>query len=619
VTRGIRLMLALTGLMLGIAAAGALPAVAATAPTPQPPNPGQTLEQAISDFAQSTTIGFSGVAMLTGNLDAQSFFPPGKLADYWGFQELRDNDPSGMGHNTSFLTRVACDMLYNLDASQVAKLTALAKSQVAQINEYGYERYPLMQAFRRLVDGDLPAGTSGLDEAAVARASADLYELDGQICYDRAVLYAEIFRSFTPSQKAFMDAMVGKGWSAWPEKTMEDVREKTQGLSRDESVVVMTYAGDMYSWYAGDVDKDVYFCPERHGTYYGGFYIKDAPAIGHEGYSINEQLTATAGACLSDASKGFVTAAQAALVNGLLDVQRDNLYKGTDNIVKARTDISTALRSLISSTAPSAAALAAVKQTVLARSAAYGRLDGEDNYHYVVAFAQLNASLSAAQKAKLMDLRKSIMNGAYADGTPFDFTVCTTPFLFSAAVSDAEIALYLAKSGALFAASTATAPEAAFTFAPASPPAGLAVSFSDASSGAPTVWAWSFGDGGTSTNQNPSHTYAASGTYTVTLTVTGSGGSDTATQKVAVTAACSISGVSLTRSPFGLRVTGTGFKPGCRVYIGGRVAPTTVYKSPTTLLVRGASLAARLPKGKAVQIVVRNADGSRSAPYAYTR
>ena len=42
----------------------------------------------------------------------------------------------------------------------------------------------------------------------------------------------------------------------------------------------MTYAGDLFSWYAGSLEADVYFCPERQGTYYGGFYIKDAPAIG---------------------------------------------------------------------------------------------------------------------------------------------------------------------------------------------------------------------------------------------------------------------------------------------------------------------------------------------------
>ena len=512
-----------------------LPALAAA---PRPPSPGQTLEQAISDFAQSTTIGFSGVAMLTGNLEAQSFFPPGKLADYWGFQYLRDNDPSDMGHNTSFLTRVACDTLYVLDASQVDKLKALARSQVSQINEYGYERYPLMKAFRRLVDGDLPRGSTGLDLAAVKAASRSLYVLDGQISYDRGVIYAEIFRSLSAGQKASLDAMVGKGWSAWPDMSMDDVKEKMAGLSHDESVAVMTYAGDMYSWYAGNITSDVYFCPERHGTYYGGFYIKDAPAIGHEGYSIDEQLTATAGSAVCDSTKGYVTAPQAALVSALVDAQRDNLYKGAFSIVQARTDVSAALRSLIGDTAPSAAQLAAVKATVLAKSAEYGALDGEDNYFYATAFAKLRGSLSVNQLAKLTALRKSILSGKYADGTAFEFTTCKTPFLFSAVISDpSALAPYVSNTDSFFAAA---------------------------------------------------HT-------------------------------CTITRITATSSPFGLRIRGVHFRRGCHVWVNGRRVPRTLYRGSSLVLARGAKLVSRLPKGVAVHIVVRCLGKARSAAYLFTR
>jgi len=383
---------------------------------------------------------------------------------------------------------------------------------------------------------------------------------------------------------------------------------------------VMTYAGDMYSWYAGSLDADVYFCPERHGTYYGGFYIKDAPAIGHEGYSINEQLTATAGACLADSGKGYVTADQAALISGLVDAQRSNLYAGADNIVKARTDISTALRSLISSSAPTAALLAQVKATVLARSGAYGELDGENNYHYATAFAKLESSLSAAQKTKLMDLRKSIMSGTYADGTAFDFTVCATPFLFSAAISDpAVLAPYTANTDYLFGAgSPAASPEAAFSYLPAAPLAGLAVQFTDASTGGPTTWSWTFGDGGASATQNPSHSYAAAGTYTVSLTARNAGGSAATTRVVTVAPLCTITAVTLTQSPFGLTIGGTGFRAGCKVLINGYAAPT-LFKSATLLVTQGSVLKAMLPKGVAVQIVVRNPDGATSAPFVFTR
>jgi len=80
--------------------------------------------------------------MMTGNLDAQSFFPPGKVADYTGFQYLRDNDPDSMGHNTSFLTRIANNVIYLLDDSQFNQLKTLATAQIDQIDLYGYKRFP---------------------------------------------------------------------------------------------------------------------------------------------------------------------------------------------------------------------------------------------------------------------------------------------------------------------------------------------------------------------------------------------------------------------------------------------------------------------------------------------
>ena len=75
----------------------------------RPANPGYTIEQAISDRAQQNTIAFDALGFLTGTLGADSFFPPGKVADFWGFQYLRDNDPSQMGHNTDFLTRASIE------------------------------------------------------------------------------------------------------------------------------------------------------------------------------------------------------------------------------------------------------------------------------------------------------------------------------------------------------------------------------------------------------------------------------------------------------------------------------------------------------------------------------
>ena len=409
------------------------------------------IDQALSDGAQGTTIAFSGFGMMTGNLGAQSFFPPGKVADYWGFQFLRDNDTDDMGHNTSFLTRISSNLLYILNDAQITTLKALAKSQVANINLYAWKRYPLMKAFRRLIDGSAPTNASGLNLTAIKAASKDLYVLDGQISYERAAVYADIFRTFTAAQKTYLAAMVGKGYNSWPDKVEDDVRSKTQGLTNDEVVAMMTYAGDLYSWYAGSLVSDVYFCPERHGTYFGSFYIKDAPAVGHPGYGIDETMTATVGKALIDSKEGYISAAGATLMNALTATQKQNLYgNASSNIVLARTRISEALRGLISSTAPSAATLAQIKATVDSYSGIYGELDGENNYNYATTFARVfnnvgGSYLTAAQKTSLTALRAKYMTVTYADGQTIDFSGSSKNYLFAAEIPDtsADLASYI--------------------------------------------------------------------------------------------------------------------------------------------------------------------------------
>ena len=417
------------------------------------------MAQTLSDQAQNTTIAFSAMAMMTGNIGSQSFFPPGKIADYTGFQYLRDNDPDNMGHNTSFLTRIAENVLYILNDSQMAQLTALATAQNADFSSYGAKRFPLMKAFRRLMLGDLPSGTTGLSLTAIKAASKALYHIDGQVSYDRAVLYAAVINSLTADQKAYLANMKGKGWTSWPDtsvdpiKTAVDTKKRALGPGVD-MVAIYSYASDLFSWYAGSIEADVYFCPERHGTYFGSFFMKDAPAIGHEGYSIDEQLTATAGRALSDSTYGYVDASQAALMSSLVDTQRNNLYANTatlasgvkNNIVDIRTRIATLLRTLLTT----ADTDGSVKAQVLALSETYGELDGENNYNYATVMGNVYKTLTTAQKDKLMALRASIMAGKYADGTSFDFTSTATPYLYSAVISDATATGYIGNTDGLF-------------------------------------------------------------------------------------------------------------------------------------------------------------------------
>ncbi len=379
-----------------------------------------TIEKTLSDGAQRNTIAFDALAFLTGSLGADSFFPPGKVADFWGFQYLRDNDPTEMGHNTDFLTSAAFNMLHTLTPTQRADLIALAESQVDDINQYATNRFVLMQAFRRLLAGDLPAGSMGLDEAEVKAYSAELYRLDGEISYERAQVMGSMIMAFTADQRAYLDAMVGQGMLNWPDV---DEPAELQGLDHDVKVAVMTYAGDMFSWYAGSVEADVYFCPERQGTYFGSFYMKDAPAMGNPGYTIPGNLTAEMG----EAFLQTLTPEQELIITNLVDEQKPALY----DIVDRREDVAILLRQFMSGQTPDQAAVLSLMET-------YGELDGEIIYRYATAFAQVNQLLTTEQQTQLMTLRTDLLDdlsfptGAYLYSDPIDIPVIpNTDFLFT--------------------------------------------------------------------------------------------------------------------------------------------------------------------------------------------
>jgi hypothetical protein len=381
--------------------------------------PGYNIEQAISDKAQGMTIAYDALAFLTGDLGSDSFFPPGKVADFWGFQYLRDNDPSEMGHAGDFLTSAAMNTLNVLNSSQRAQLVTLARSQVSSISEYGYMRFTLIDAFRRLVNGELPGGTTGLSEAAIKAYSAKLYLLDGEISFARAERMGSLINALDKTQLAALDSMVGKGMLEWP-AVVEPA--DIQGLEREVKVAVMTYAADMYAWYAGSVEADVYFCPERHGTYFGSFYLKDIPAMGNPQYAIPTDLTGDMG----EAMLQVLNTTQAGLITGLVDVQKPYLT----GIVDARTQISTELRKFL-------AGGTADKATVMSLMQQYGELDGSIIYNLALNFTKVNQTLTSEQKTKLMAFREEMLadlmypKGAYLYSQPIPMpAIPNTDFLF---------------------------------------------------------------------------------------------------------------------------------------------------------------------------------------------
>ena len=385
--------------------------------------PAYTISQAVSDRAQLDTIAFDALGFLTGNVGADSFFPPGKVADFFGFQYLRDNDPSHMGHATDFLTSAAFNMLTDLTSAQRQQLITLATSQVANINAFATDRFVLLAAFNRLRDGELPAGTTGLSETAVKSYSATLYALDDQLSFARARVYGAILEKLTSTQRTYLDAMVGTGMTSWPTATQPP---ELHGLTPDVHVAVMTYASDMFSWYAGSAAADTYFCPERHGAYFGSFFLKDAPAVGNVDYSISTTLTGDMGSALL--SK--LTSTQAMRITNLVNTQRPYLTR----IVATRQAIVAQLLKFKSGGSASSATVADLERT-------YGELDGAISYQYATAFAAVAQTLTATQRTQLMAMRTELdgstlatVSGAYLYSTPIAMpAIPNTDFLFGSA------------------------------------------------------------------------------------------------------------------------------------------------------------------------------------------
>jgi len=364
-----------------------------------------SIEQAVSDRAQLHTIAFDGLAFVTGNFGLDTFLPPGKVSDYFGFQYMRDIDAKEGGHNTSFLTRIAQNMLAVLNNDQKARLLALAKEQQDGIRQFAEKRLPLIKAFRRNLEGDLPAGTKGLNKNAVVKYSANLYELDGLLAFQRAQVMGGIIRSLNDQQRAALAKLKFGDSRTWPD--LPEQLDK-QSMSHEVNVAMMTYASEMFAWCAGSLEADTYFCPERHGMYFGGFGMKTAPAMGKQNYSISTSLTGDSGeaflAALNDAQRKYIT--------DLVDLQRQDLAE----IVKTRRAIATELRRFQKGES-------ADKNKVLTLSKRYGELDGEMSYLYATAFANVGKTLTAQQKEKLARLRTtnpSDPKGPFLYSTPIN-------------------------------------------------------------------------------------------------------------------------------------------------------------------------------------------------------
>lgn len=343
--------------------------------------------QATSDRAQLNTIAFNGLAFVTGDFNCDTFLPPGKISDFFGFQYMRDIDGAALGHNTDFLARIANNTLRILNDGQKAQLVALGQSQSPAIRELAQKRFPLVQAFCRNLAGDFPAGSRNLNREAVMKYTAGIFEMSGELAFQRAEVYGKIVNSLTDAQKAEFAKLKFGDSRTWPD-VPEAFDKRT--VSHPVHVAMMTYASEFFSWYAGSIESDTYFCPEGHGTYFGSFYMKDAPAVHQKNYSISTALTGDSGEAFLNA----LNPSQREQITSLVELQRQDL---TD-IVSTRRAVAAELRKFLTGESAS-------RDTVLKLCRHYGELDGEISFYYATHFAEANKTLTAEQHAALKKLR----------------------------------------------------------------------------------------------------------------------------------------------------------------------------------------------------------------------
>ncbi|HEX2951804.1 MAG TPA: hypothetical protein VHV83_19895, partial [Armatimonadota bacterium] len=151
------------------------------------------------------------------------------------------------------------------------------------------------------------------------------------------------------------------------------------------------FLSEFFSWTAGNVEADTYFCPERHGTYFSGFYMKDMPAMGKRNYNISTSIT-------GDSGEAFVYQVCNDEQRKIMPAIPDQHRAAFQEVATVRRAISTELSKFLAGQTPD-------KAKVISLGRRYGELDGEMSWYYTIAFARVNKPLTDDQKAVLVKLR----------------------------------------------------------------------------------------------------------------------------------------------------------------------------------------------------------------------
>ncbi len=348
-----------------------------------------SIEQSTDDNTQLKTISFAALAFMSSDICDMSFLPPGKSASYFGFQHLRDVFGGAEGHGQNFVPRIANNLLYILNRSQKNKLIHLAEKQLKKINQFAMMRFPLLITFDRFAHKQLPNGTLQLNRQKIIQHSADLYALDGELSYERAIGFAEVIHSLSKNQKEKLEGLKNKKLDNW---TTHSEQLDKRSFDHDVYIALMTYSSELYSWYAGDLEKDVYFTPERTAAYFGAYWTKAAPmkAVKTKNYKISMNLTSESGVLFLE----MLSSKQRKKITGLVQAQKRYLL----SLTNIRRGIAVEIRKIFTGTTGNYV-------EVIRLSRKFGEADGEIAYLYANAFTEVRHSLTRNQQKKAIEIR----------------------------------------------------------------------------------------------------------------------------------------------------------------------------------------------------------------------
>jgi hypothetical protein len=351
--------------------------------------PKYSIEQAISNNAQTNTISFAAMSFMSSQLCEMSFLPPGKHASYFGFQYLRDVVGGKAGHEQNFVPTVANNLLYILTSKQKSILIDLAKKQQEKIEKFALMRFPLLMTFEKYSNNEFPSGTTKLNKEQVINQSKNLYSLDGELSFQRAIGFAKVIESLTKNQKNELNKFKTLEYASWPNK---QAQINKRNFNHEVHVAIMTYASELFSWYLGDVKKDTYFTPERTASYFGAYWTKAAPmkAVKRDNYRISTSLTSNSGMQFLDSLNNN----HRSKIKNLVKEQKTYLKQ----MVDIRENISKETRKIFNGERNNL-------EKIVQLSEKFGELDGEIAYLYANSFSDIKNNLTSSQLKKATDLR----------------------------------------------------------------------------------------------------------------------------------------------------------------------------------------------------------------------